>query len=271
MPGGKHRQGVALGRGHARVGCSPRAGPSRLSPRSPIREGDGSASPRPVPPPRDRPSGRRGRSQASGRETSARLSATLVFPQGQAVAPGPEFQRLEHFLGTWKVEGEQKPNPLGAPAGRVAGTETCSKFTGGFQVVCNLEGTIGGAPYREMATFGYDPEEKAYTWYDIDNNGWDGLAHGTVQGTTWSFLWEDEGRWKAPEFQDAVGRAIAHGYPDQGRVLARRRALGSCDGCGRDEARQEQVAPSRSERTRVGGMLPKKGMEPGKPGPEGAS
>jgi hypothetical protein len=116
--------------------------------------------------------------------------ATLVFPQAQAVAPGPEYQRLEHFVGTWKVEGEQKPNPFGAPAGKFLGSETCSKFTGGFQVVCNLEGTIGGAPYREMATFGYDPEEKAYTWYDIDNNGWNGLAHGTVQGSTWTFLWQ---------------------------------------------------------------------------------
>ena len=116
--------------------------------------------------------------------------ATLVSAQAQAPGPGPEYQRLDYLVGTWKVEGEQKPNPVGAPVGKFLGTETCTKFAGGFHVVCNVEAMIGGTPYREMAIFGYDAEEKTYTWFDVDNTGMNGLAHGTLQGSTWSFLWE---------------------------------------------------------------------------------
>jgi hypothetical protein len=115
---------------------------------------------------------------------------TLAFGQTQAPKPGAEYQRMDTFIGTWKGEGEQKPNPIGAPAGKYLGTMTCSKFAGGFHVVCDLQGTIGGTPSREMLIFGYDVEEKTYTWFDIDNTGFNGVAHGTVQGSTWTFLFE---------------------------------------------------------------------------------
>jgi hypothetical protein len=115
---------------------------------------------------------------------------TLVSAQAQAPAPGPEYQRLGYFVGTWNMEGEVKPNPFGAPAGKISGTQTCNEFPGRFEVVCNLDLKIGGAPYREMGIFGYDPESSTYTWYDIDSKGFNAFGHGTPQGSTWTFAWE---------------------------------------------------------------------------------
>jgi hypothetical protein len=104
--------------------------------------------------------------------------------------PGPAFERLAYFVGTWTGEGEQKPGPAGGAAGKFAGTMTCTRFDGGFQVVCHVEGTMAGKPYREMAVFGYDAGAKAYTWYDIDNTGMNGLGRGTYREGAWTYVFE---------------------------------------------------------------------------------
>lgn len=41
-----------------------------------------------------------------------------------------------------------------------------------------------------MAIFSYDAEERTYTWFDIDNTGMNAIAHGSLQGNTWTFLFE---------------------------------------------------------------------------------
>jgi hypothetical protein len=37
--------------------------------------------------------------------------------------PGPEHKKLEYFVGTWRTEGEIKPNEF-LPAGKIVTTET---------------------------------------------------------------------------------------------------------------------------------------------------
>jgi hypothetical protein len=107
-----------------------------------------------------------------------------------AAGPGPEYQRLDSLVGTWNGAGEQKPNLLGAPVGKYVGTMTCSRFLGGYQVVCSIQATIEKTPFREMAIFGYDAEDKVYTWFDIDSSGMNGLGHGSKQGNAWTFLFD---------------------------------------------------------------------------------
>ncbi len=117
-------------------------------------------------------------------------SAGAVRGQEQSPAPDPAFQRLAYFVGSWKGEGEQKATSLGSPAAKFAGSMSCSAYAGGFHVVCNMDGTMGARPLHEMAIFGYDAEAKAYTWYDIDNTGMNGLARGSLEKGTWTYLFE---------------------------------------------------------------------------------
>lgn len=114
---------------------------------------------------------------------------TVAVGQGPVLKPEPEYQLLGHWVGTWRMEGQQFHSPLGA-AGKISVTLTCSVFSGGFHVVCNGDGTIGGGPYRELALFGYDPEERSYTWLAIDSTGMNGLARGSAKAGTWTFLFE---------------------------------------------------------------------------------
>lgn len=135
----------------------------------------------------------------SGRGTVLKVSLALIgvvsvswlaVAQEPTPKPGPEHQRLGVFVGTWKVQGEQKASLLGNATGTFRGTETCKWFAGNLHLVCELDATIGRVPYREMATLSYDPEGKTYTWFDIDNMGMNALGHGTLQAGTWTFVWE---------------------------------------------------------------------------------
>lgn len=105
--------------------------------------------------------------------------------------PGPEVKKLAYFVGTWQSEGELKPNPF-MPAGKYTSTDRCEWFHGGFQVVCHSTGKgPSGATYG-LGILAYNPAEKTYTYYGIDNTGWAEGSKGTVEGMTWVYTSESK-------------------------------------------------------------------------------
>jgi len=119
----------------------------------------------------------------------ALCAAGPALARKPAPTPGPEYERLEFLVGKWKGGGELKATPVSA-AGSFTAKIDCSRFPGGRNVVCRLDGTIATAPYHELAIFGYDPDAKQYTWYDIDSQGVGSLARGSIEGETWIFAFE---------------------------------------------------------------------------------
>ena len=113
-------------------------------------------------------------------------SASAEEPK--APKPGPEHQRLGYFVGKWTTEGEIKPGAMG-PGGKVAATDKCDWFQGRFAVVCYSDGTSPAGPTKSIGILSYSPEEKAYTYYGLDNSNMTmtSVPHGTVQGDTWSY------------------------------------------------------------------------------------
>ena len=80
--------------------------------------------------------------------------------------PGPEYKKLEYFLGTWKEEGEIKANGY-VSAGKGVTTGTYTLGPGGFSVERRAEGQIPN-------TFGiiaYDSYAKAYTTFYASSAG----------------------------------------------------------------------------------------------------
>ena len=119
-------------------------------------------------------------------------SATLTAASAQAAPaqkPGPEHQRLGYFVGRWKAEGEMKPGPMG-PGGKVTATDTCEWFEGRFTVICRSEGQGPSGPSRSIGILGYSVEDKAYTYYGVDNSSMtmSSVPKGTVSGKTWTYI-----------------------------------------------------------------------------------
>jgi len=102
--------------------------------------------------------------------------------------PGPEHKKLEYFVGTWRVEGEVKPNDY-MPAGKNVSTLTYTLGSGGFFVEWRGEGEKYPTTHGIMA---YDSQAKVYTEFYVNSAGLVGTATGTVNGNTWTFMIEDK-------------------------------------------------------------------------------
>ena len=127
--------------------------------------------------------------RVAGALTVVVVSLTAIGAQTPpAPKPGPEHKRLGFFVGTWNGTGEMKPGPFG-PGGKIASTDRCEWFEGGFAVVCRSEGKGPTGPMKGIGILGYSTEEKVYTYYGIDNSGMlmTAAARGTVQGDTWTY------------------------------------------------------------------------------------
>jgi hypothetical protein len=105
--------------------------------------------------------------------------------------PGPEHKAMNYFVGKWTSEGDMKPSPFG-PGGKMTSQDTCEWFAGGFQVVCRGDGKTPTGPMKMLGVLAYNPAEKAYTYYGIDNMGMSELSKGSKSGKTWTFSSKSE-------------------------------------------------------------------------------
>ena len=100
--------------------------------------------------------------------------------------PGPEVKRLAYFVGTWKTDGDIKPNAM-MPAGKMTSTDKCEWFPGGFQVVIHSTGKSPMGASHGLGIISYNAEDKAYSYYGIDNMGFAEGSKGSVDGKNWVF------------------------------------------------------------------------------------
>ena len=117
--------------------------------------------------------------------------------------PGPEHARLGYFVGKWKAEGEMKPGPMG-PGGKMKSADTCEWFEGKFTVICRYEGSGPMGPSKGLGILGYNTEEKAYTYYGVDNTNMNMVTvpKGTLRGDTWTYT--DEGTMGGQKYKSRV-------------------------------------------------------------------
>jgi len=117
------------------------------------------------------------------------VTATATAQQPAPPTPGPEHKKLEYFVGDWKSDGELKANPF-MPAGKYSSEDDCEWFEGGFAVICKSDGkSPTGSPTKGIGIIGYSTEEKAYTYYGVDNSGMvpTTVAKGNYQGDVLTF------------------------------------------------------------------------------------
>lgn len=96
------------------------------------------------------------------------LLAGNAFAQESPQMPEPTKQHawLDGFAGNWATKSEARMGP-DQPSIECSGTLTSRKL-GGFWVLNEMKGDMGGAPMTGVQTIGYDEEKKKYvgTWVD---------------------------------------------------------------------------------------------------------
>ena len=118
------------------------------------------------------------------------LIAVCVFAAAAAAQappkPGPELQKLQYLVGTWRSEADLKPSSFG-PGGKFITTDHFEWMDGGFYLVNHSKSTGAMGNITTLAVMGYDAEEKVYTYDEYNSNGEVDYSKGTVQGDTWTW------------------------------------------------------------------------------------
>jgi Protein of unknown function (DUF1579) len=127
----------------------------------------------------------------------------LALGQAQPPKPGSEVEKLAFYVGTWKLEGDLRAGPWG-PAGKASGTSICEWFAGGFHVACRGEFEPIGSSVKmtNLEIVSYDAAAKAYTYHGITSFGTTVSARGSVNGNTWTWLWDEKVAGKPAKFRE---------------------------------------------------------------------
>jgi hypothetical protein len=105
--------------------------------------------------------------------------------------PGPELKKLDYFTGTWHLAGDLKASLFGA-AGKFTGTEHNQWMDGGFFLISHSDESMPAGKASGLAIFGYDANDKAYTYQAYSSRGESEHARGTLEGNIWTWTSEQK-------------------------------------------------------------------------------
>jgi hypothetical protein len=130
---------------------------------------------------------RAGISVIAGLVFSAISCATFARAQESMPKPSPEHKKLDALAGSWSIEGDVKPNPMGQ-AGKMTEDEKCEWMEGGFFLICHVtfqSPNMGSG--TAVSVIGYSTSEKLYTYREFNSWGETEDSRGRVEGDTWTW------------------------------------------------------------------------------------
>jgi hypothetical protein len=120
------------------------------------------------------------------------LLAAAALAQESAPKPAPEHKKLDVLAGSWAVEGDVKPNPMG-PGGKITENEKCEWMEGGFFLVCHVDfQSANSGNGSGLSVLGYSTSDKAYTYREFNSWGEFEDSRGTLDGDTWTWTSDDK-------------------------------------------------------------------------------
>lgn len=125
-------------------------------------------------------------------KTTALISAVWLFLALAAVAqmempkPGPEHKKLDVLAGSWTLDGDMKPSPMG-PGGKMTEIEKCDWMDGGFFLVCHTDFKSSMGDGAGLSILGYSADDKAYTYREYNSWGESMESKGSVDNDTWTW------------------------------------------------------------------------------------
>jgi Protein of unknown function (DUF1579) len=118
--------------------------------------------------------------------------AAAALAQESVPKPAPEHKKLDMLVGSWALEGDVKPNPLG-PGGKMTENEKCEWMEGGFFLVCHVtfqSASMGSG--SGLSVIGYSTGDKAYTYREFNSWGEFEDSKGMLDGDTWTWTSDEK-------------------------------------------------------------------------------
>lgn len=84
--------------------------------------------------------------------------------------PGPEYERLDMFVGNWNIEGQQYDGPFG-PEAKIVAVESYEWLAGGFFLLHRLGGRLDATEIACIEIIGFDESSQNYPRYTFYGNG----------------------------------------------------------------------------------------------------
>jgi len=119
------------------------------------------------------------------------MLAAAAVAQTDMPKPGPEHKKLDVFAGSWTLQGDMKPSPMG-PGGNMTENETCEFMEGGFFVTCKSTYTGSMGSGTGLSVLGYSTDDKAYTYREFNSWGQFEDSKGTLDGDTWTWTSDEK-------------------------------------------------------------------------------
>src|ERR1700735_602766 len=96
--------------------------------------------------------------------------AATALAQMDMPKPGPEQKKLDILAGSWNLDGDMKPGPMG-PGGKITANEQCDGLEGVFFLVCHTDfkGSMGDG--SGLSVMGYSPDDKSYSYREFNSWG----------------------------------------------------------------------------------------------------
>ena len=86
------------------------------------------------------------------------LVGAAATAQMEMPKPGPEHKKMDVFVGTWTLEGDMKPGPMG-PGGKMTENEKCEWMEGGYYIVCHATYTSSMGNGAGLSVMGYSNDD----------------------------------------------------------------------------------------------------------------
>ena len=124
--------------------------------------------------------------------TAVIILAGALAAQESMPKPVAEHKKLDMLAGSWVIEGDVKPNPMG-PGGKITENENCEWMEGGFFLVCHVDfKSANSGSGTGLSVIGYSTGEKAYTYRDFNSWGEFDDSRGTLDGDTWTWTSDEK-------------------------------------------------------------------------------
>jgi hypothetical protein len=119
------------------------------------------------------------------------MLAAAALAQMEMPKPAPELKKLDMLSGSWTLDGDMKPSPMG-PGGKMAENEKCEWMEGGFFLICHTDfkGVMGNG--TGISILGYSTDDKGYTYREFNSWGEFDDSKGSVDGDTWTWTSDEK-------------------------------------------------------------------------------